>query len=90
MEERLLRIEAKLDRLINIVTEDVKDNCDKMGNHIDFVETVYENVKNPLGYICGKINYLAQNSHSSKLTSAKTTDVYFSDSDETVGEELTS
>ena len=26
-----------------------------MGSHIDFVETVYDNVKHPLGYINNKI-----------------------------------
>ena len=61
MEERLERIENKLDMLIKLVSEDVKANCGKMGEHIDFIETVYENVKNPLGYICGKINYLSGN-----------------------------
>ena len=28
-----------------------------MGNHIDFVENVYDNVKNPLGFICNRVNY---------------------------------
>ena len=32
-----------------MLTEDVKENCDKMAGHIDFIETVYEDVKNPLG-----------------------------------------
>ncbi len=26
-----------------------------MGEHIEFVESVYEKVKNPLSYICNKI-----------------------------------
>lgn len=72
MEERLTRIENKLDLLIKLVSEDVKDNCGKMGKHIDFVETVYENVKNPLGYICGKINYLAGNSPVLNIEEKKT------------------
>ena len=32
-----------------------------MGSHIDFVEDVYDNVKNPLGFICNKVNYLSGN-----------------------------
>ena len=71
MEERLERIENKLDTLIKLISEDVKTNCGKMGEHIEFVETVYENVKNPLGYICGKINYLAGKSPQLKLEERK-------------------
>mgnify|MGYP004002195991 CR=1 FL=1 len=33
-----------------------------MGQHIDFVENVYDNVKHPLGYITNKIKYLTSNS----------------------------
>ena len=29
-----------------------------MNNHIDFIESIYDNVKNPLGFLCNKINYL--------------------------------
>ena len=32
-----------------------------MGEHIDFVENVYENVKNPLGYIYNKLSYVSGN-----------------------------
>ena len=59
MEERLDRIEDKLDRIMQMLTEDVKESCDKMAGHIDFIETVYEDVKNPLGYVCNKVRYLA-------------------------------
>ena len=37
-------------------------NVKTMGSHIDFVETVYDNVKHPLGYICNKVKYLTGNS----------------------------
>jgi len=86
MEERLERIENKLDILIKLVSEDVKANCGKMGEHIDFIETVYENVKNPLGYICGKINYLAGNSPQLKFEEKNKYPYYFSDSDDSVTE----
>ena len=33
----------------------------KMSQHIDFIERVYDNVKNPLGYICNKLNYYTSN-----------------------------
>ena len=82
MEERLERIEHKLDTLIKLISEDVKTNCGKMGEHIDFVETVYENVKNPLGYICGKINYLAGSSNTLKLEERKNDDRLSSDNED--------
>ena len=90
MEERLDRIENKLDTLIKLISEDVKTNCGKMGEHIDFVETVYENVKNPLGYICGKINYLAGKSPQLKLEERNAAHNHFSDSEESTSEDLSS
>ena len=90
MEERLERIETKLDALIKLISEDVKTNCGKMGEHIDFVETVYENVKNPLGYICGKINYLAGKSPQLKLEERNAPQDHFSDSDDSTIEERSS
>ena len=30
-----------------------------MGDHIQFVEKVYSNIKNPMNYICNKINVCA-------------------------------
>jgi hypothetical protein len=29
-----------------------------MSGHIDFVENVYDNVKNPLGFICNRVSKL--------------------------------
>ena len=75
MEERLDRVEEKLDILIKIVTEDVRENCGKMGEHIDFIETVYDNVKNPLGYICNKINYLSSSSSYKELENADSSNI---------------
>jgi len=48
IEERITILENKVDR------ELIKE-CKKMGSHIDFVETVYDNVKHPLGYINNKL-----------------------------------
>ena len=56
--KRLTRIEEKLE-VINVkIEKDVVNECKKMGDHIDFIEKVYENVKHPLGYITNKIKYL--------------------------------
>jgi len=64
LEEKCDSIETKLDTLIELLSEN-KKNCEKMSDHIDFVETVYENVKNPLGFICNKINRVIHGSQYS-------------------------
>jgi len=69
------RIEEKLDRIMTMLTEDVKENCDKMGEHIDFIETVYEDVKNPLGYICNKVKYLSSASSHKEIEASVEVDV---------------
>ena len=58
IERRLNEIEGKLDRILSLLEEDVKPKCDRMGSHINFIESIYDNVKNPLGFICNKVNYL--------------------------------
>ena len=42
---------------------DLAENCKKMSDHIDFIETVYDNVKNPLGFLCNKLNVFSGNSN---------------------------
>ena len=58
IEERLHIIEQKVDKILELLQKDIQPNCSRMGSHISFVETVYDNVKNPLGFICSKVNYL--------------------------------
>lgn len=60
--EKIDKLEEKIDKLDKSVNEELYNECKKMGNHIDFVETVYDNVKHPLGYICNKVKYLTGNS----------------------------
>lgn len=48
----------KIDKLTSLLVDDIGKKCDRMDDHISFVETVYENVKNPLGFLCHKINYM--------------------------------
>jgi hypothetical protein len=43
--ETLKRIEDKLDN-------QVTNECEKMGSHIDFVESVYERLRHPIDSIC--------------------------------------
>ena len=53
---RLQRIEEKLDKLITIIEKNTED-CEKMSEHIDFVENVYSNLKSPLEYMRNKLGY---------------------------------
>ena len=57
IDSKLDNIITRLDALENVSLKNQKE-CSKMGNHIDFVENVYENVKHPLGFICKKVKYL--------------------------------
>ena len=52
---KLNTLESKIDKLDDSVNGDLFNECKKMGEHIDFVENVYDNVKHPLGYINNKI-----------------------------------
>ena len=56
LSKHLEKLDNKLDLIIETLNVDVKEKCDKMGEHIDFIENVYDNVKNPLGYLCNKLN----------------------------------
>ena len=58
---KLISLEKKIDNIHNLLTGTLQSNCEKMGEHIDFIEKVYDNVKNPLGYICNKVKYLSGN-----------------------------
>ncbi len=60
LERKFDKIDKKLDLILEILNKDLKKNCKKMGEHIDFVENVYDNVKNPLGFLCNKINYFSK------------------------------
>ena len=65
---RLTIIEEKLDTINAKIEKDVVNECKKMGDHIDFIEKVYENVKHPLGYITNKIRYLTVKEDKNKYS----------------------
>tara|TARA_B100000424_G_C22836954_1_gene446837 strand:- start:28 stop:327 length:300 start_codon:yes stop_codon:yes gene_type:complete len=71
LKEEILEINKKLDLILQFLEKDVKVNCDKMGEHIDFVENVYDNVKNPLGYLCNKINFFSNKNKEYTLENIK-------------------
>jgi hypothetical protein len=69
MEKRMEKLDEKMDKIIQkleimdkkmdellLIDKNIGNNCDKMAEHIDFVNEVYENVKTPLHYISNKIN----------------------------------
>ena len=62
LERKLTSLEDKLDQILELLNKDVKPSTTKMTAHIDFVEAVYETVKNPLGFLCNRIGLLAGNS----------------------------
>ena len=57
------KMNEKLDIICNNnkLTEEVVSECKKMSSHIDFVESVYDNMKYPINYICGTINSISNN-----------------------------
>ena len=52
LESRLTLLEQKMDMIVELLKQDGK----KMRDHIDFIEGVYETIKNPFYYILDKIN----------------------------------
>jgi len=69
--EKLENIDTRLVRVESLLQGPIQNNTEKMKQHIDFIEDVYENVRNPLGIICNKINSLVytQPNNEKKLPS---------------------
>ena len=59
LEYKLIDLEVKLNKITELLENDVKPNCNKMSSHIDFVDNVYDTVKSPLDFICSKVNVLS-------------------------------
>lgn len=62
--KRTDNIDEKLNKIISILNNDLQKNTQKMANHIDFIENIYNNVKSPLGFLCNKINYFKRNDNN--------------------------
>jgi len=65
---KLTNLENKIETIEKKIDSEIVDECKKMGNHINFVENVYENVKHPLGYINNKIKNFMGNEKTYSLT----------------------
>ena len=63
MNDKIEKMNDKLDVICNNnkLHEEVFSECKKMSSHIDFVESVYDNMKHPLNYLCGTINNISSN-----------------------------
>jgi hypothetical protein len=68
LEYKLIDIEVKLNKILELLEDDVKPNCNKMSSHIDFVDNVYDTVKSPLGFICSKVSIIGGNKKEYCLT----------------------
>lgn len=58
VESKLIDIEQSLREIRMILDQKITKDCEKMSEHIDFIEHVYSNVKHPLAFVCNKINRL--------------------------------
>ena len=55
LKNKIERMEEKLDAILQRMENSIIKNCDKMGDHIDFVNNVYDTVKVPLQYLSNKV-----------------------------------
>ncbi|MHA2082362.1 MAG: hypothetical protein ACXABD_01275 [Candidatus Thorarchaeota archaeon] len=59
LSQKISDVDRKCDQLSQKFDGEVLEECKKMGSHIDFVESVYDNVKHPLTFICNKVKHLS-------------------------------
>ena len=65
LEYKLIDLEVKLNKILELLENDIKPNCNKMSSHIDFIDKVYDTVKSPLNFMCNKVNILSGNESNS-------------------------
>ena len=56
LSKRVDKLQEDIDRILILLQTDVKKNCDKMSEHIDFIDGVYTKLKCPIDYVVAKIN----------------------------------
>jgi hypothetical protein len=77
LKNKVERMEEKLDAILQRMDNSIIKNCDKMGNHIDFVNNVYDTVKVPLHYLSNKVQKMIgvnTNRHDAHVFSNKIED----------------
>lgn len=71
IDTNIQNLTKKINTIIDLLETNVNPNCEKMGQHINFIECIYENVKHPLGYFCSFINHRTETNNYS-LTNIST------------------
>ena len=56
IDKNINEIIININKILNLLENKINPNCQKMGEHINFIEKIYENVKHPLGFFCSFIN----------------------------------
>jgi hypothetical protein len=64
--ESFSKLESKINELEKNKLNHVQEACDKMNNHIDFIEETYTTLKTPLNYVKNKVEYLMGYKNESK------------------------
>lgn len=65
--EKLDKMEMKLNKLLSLCSNDISKNCEKMADHIDFVDNVYDKVKYPLQFLTNRVNNLLYYSNQNQI-----------------------
>ena len=60
--QEIENLAVKLDKIMELLQVN-HDECTRMGNHINFIENIYDSVKSPLNFICDKINIYKENNN---------------------------
>lgn len=55
LDEKMDLLDYQLKAVIQLLSENKKD-CNKMSQHIDFINEIYRSVKAPMEYICDTFN----------------------------------
>ena len=71
IENKIDNLDTKLQKIWDLLENNVSKNCEKMETHIAFVENVYDNVKQPLQFICDKFNTLMIRNEDNKILPMK-------------------
>lgn len=61
-EINVVELNKKLERIEKLLNNEILNKCNKMSNHIDFIERIYDYIKSPLFYITDKVRYITSRS----------------------------